>query len=399
MTMNTSANTSSPMPDQVRAEAVIDLAAVAANIERLRASSSADVMVVVKADGYGHGDVAIARHARDIGVSWLGVALPAEALALRDAGDEGSILAWLLTPGQGDTVDCVMRDVDLGVSDVWALEEIAGIGRDTGMMPRVHLKVDTGLGRGGVAWTKWPEFVRRARVLRDEGVLDVVGVWSHLASGEQPDSEITAAQARVFADALEVVDDAGLQPRWIHLANSGAVLNGSENSWGFEQTLVRCGIATYGITPGLALGDSAALGLRPAMTLQARLAVVKEVPAGHGVSYGHLWTAAAPTVLGLLPLGYADGLPRTARNPEVLVEGRRRPIIGRIAMDQCVLDLGAPDEVGDIEAGTAVTVFGPGAKGEPTAEDWAGWADTIGYEIVTRIGPRVPRRYVEETRA
>ena len=373
-----------------RAEVIVDLSAITANIARLQSATTAEVMVVVKADGYGHGMERVARHVRGRGVAWLGVALPSEALVLRAAGDSGRLLAWLATPGDPALAACVEAQVDLGVSTRWALEEIATAARHLQRTARIHLKIDSGLGRAGSAPADWPDLLGAVGVAQDAGDVQVEGVWSHLAMGEIADSTVNADQAAVFAGALAQAADAGIHPTWRHLANSGALLSGSARRGGFEHTMMRCGIAVYGLTPGRELGSASDLGLRPAMTLRARLAQVKRVPAGHGVSYGHGWHAPGETNLGLIPVGYADGIPRGARGAEVLVGGRRHPIVGRIAMDQCVIDL----DQSSAQPGDEVIVFGPGDRGEPTAEDWAVWADTIGYEIVTRLGPRVPRRYV-----
>ena len=381
---------STPNPEVLRARAVIDLDAIASNIGRLRSMTSAQIMVVVKADAYGHGMVPIATEARRLGIEWLGVALPEEALELRAAGDTGRILAWLATPDQRSIDDCVADNVDLGISTPWALRHVIAAARRHGVVARVHLKIDTGLSRGGASPQDWSAFVGSAMEAQSHGTLVIDGVWSHLVSGEDPRATITDDQARAFAEALRVVRQAGANPTWLHLANSGAVLSGAARECGFDYTMARCGIATYGITPGRVLGDADDLGLRPAMTLQARLAQVKRIPAGQGVSYGHHWIAERETTVGLVPVGYADGLPRAAAEPSVWIAGRRCPVLGRIAMDQCVVDVTGMD----VDPGAEVIVFGPGDRGEPTAEDWAEWAGTIGYEIVTRIGPRVPRRYV-----
>lgn len=388
----TPSSTASTHPEVLRAQAVVDLSAIAANIHRLRAATSAEVMIVVKADAYGHGMARVAAQARRLGIAWLGVALPEEALQLRAEGDTGSILAWLATPDQSTIDECVEQRVDLGISTPWALGQIAAAARRHGVIARIHLKIDTGLSRGGASASDWSELVELSARAQADGTIIVDGVWSHLVSGEDPDAAVTGEQARAFVDALQVVHRAGLNPTWRHLANSGAMLSGAASENGFEHTMVRCGIAAYGITPGRVLGDSIQLGLRPAMTLQARLAQVKVIPAGQGVSYGHHWIAERETEVGLVPIGYADGLPRTAVAPSVWIAGRRCPVLGRIAMDQCVVDVTGVDA----QPGDEVIVFGPGDRGEPTAEEWAEWAGTIGYEIVTRIGPRVPRRYVGE---
>ncbi len=380
----------------VRAEAVIDLAAIRTNRARILQSTTADVMAVVKADAYGHGLLPVSRALRQDGVTWLGVALPSEAVTLREGGDTGRILAWLTVPGDPDVRRCIAADVDLGVSMLWLLDEIADYARVEGVPAAVHLKVDTGLGRAGSSPTEWPALLERAQQLEAEGVIHVVGVWSHLAAGEDTEHPSIAEQVERFARASGIAAECGVQPAIRHIANSGAILSGAARNLGFDFELVRSGIAIYGITPGTALGSSQELGITPAMTLIACLAQVKRVPRGHGVSYGHAWHAPTDTHLGLVPVGYADGIPRTAEGAQVLVargdEWLRCQVVGRIAMDQFVIDLGAqpPPEVG-----SRVIIFGSGQHGEPTAEDWAQWSHTIGYEIVTRIGGRIARRYVD----
>lgn len=368
----------------VRAEATIDLDAIAANLSALRRPGVAQ-MAVVKADAYGHGAAAVARVARAAGAEWLGVALPSEARALRAGGDEGPMLAWLFTPGDSDIIDCLRADVDLNVGALWAVQEVADAARAVGSRARVHLKVDTGLGRGGMPLAQWTHLLDA--VLERRADLEVVGIWSHLASGEVPQAPETAQQLAAFDEALEVAYRRGIEPQVRHLANSGAALSLPSAHY----DLVRLGIAMYGISPGPQIDMT---GLHPAMRVQASLASVKRVPVGHGVSYGHTWRAPRETSLGLVPMGYADGIPRTAHGAEVAIDGRRFPVVGRIAMDQFVIDVG--DE--DLAAGDVVDVWGPGDRGEPTAEDWADWDSTIGYEVVTRLGPRVPRRYVGHAR-
>jgi alanine racemase len=252
----------------------------------------------------------------------------------------------------------------------------------------VHLKADTGLGRNGCQPADWPELVAAARTAESRGEVKVTGLWSHLACADEPGHPATEAQLGTFRDLVAYAEKAGVDPEVRHLANSAAALTLPETHF----DLVRTGIAVYGISPSPELGTSAELGLRPVMTLAASLALVKQVPAGHGVGYGHRYATSADTTLGLVPVGYADGVPRHAsgRGP-VLVGGRRRTIAGRVAMDQFVVDL-AGDRP---EPGAEAVLFGPGDRGEPTAQDWADAADTIAYEIVTRIGTRVPRVYVD----
>lgn len=369
----------------VRAEAIIDLATLRANIEHLSGPACGDPgilrMVVVKADAYGHGQGAVARTAREVGVPWLGVALPSEALQLRADGDRGRVLAWLYAPGDPDLPDCVARDIDLGVGSPGMLDDVVRAAESAGSVARVHLKVDTGLGRGGCPPALWEQLLARAV---QEPRVDVVGVWSHLASADVPDSPDTDAQLAAFERALSQAVAAGVDPEVRHLASSGAALARPDTRY----DLVRIGIAAYGIAPGPAIDMGP---LQPVMTLRASVAATKRVPAGHGASYNLTWHAPRETTLALVPVGYADGVPRTAREAQVAIAGRRHPIVGRIAMDQVIVDVG--DEA--VRPGEEVIVWGPGHTGEPTASEWASWDDTIGYEIVTRVGSRVPRRYVE----
>jgi alanine racemase len=374
-------------PNTVRAEAVVDLAAIRHNVETLRAvAGPAAVMAVVKADGYGHGMAASARAARDGGASWIGVAVVEEALALRAAGDTGPVFCWLAAPGEL-LDDAVAAGIDLSASSAWMVDELVTAARAAGRPARVHLKVDTGLSRSGATVADWPELFAAAAKAQAAGEVEVVAVWTHLACSDEPGHPANAAQLAAYTEALEVAAGNGIDPPLRHLANSGGTLALPETHF----DLVRPGIAVYGLSPFGPSRPSAELGLRPAMSLRARLALVKRVGAGAGVSYGHTHVTAAPTTLGLIPIGYGDGIPRhvSDRGP-VLAAGKQRRIAGRVCMDQFVIDL----EGDDARAGDEVVLFGPGDDGEPTADDWAAAADTINYEIVTRIGPRVPRRYV-----
>lgn len=369
-----------------RAEAVIDLDAIASNYARL-STAGVPVMGVVKADAYGHGARQVALALRECGAHWLGVALPSEALALRAEGDGGRLLAWLWAPGDPAIADCVASDVDLSVSSDQSLQEVADAARAVGRTARIHIKVDTGLTRNGVPRSEWEKVFASARSAQGNGSVEIVGIWSHLSSADDPSDPMTDRQRRAFEEALELAASVDVHPKVRHLANSAAALDRPDCAF----DLVRAGIAVYGVTPGSGLGTAHSLGLRPAMTVRARLAHVKDIATGDKVSYGGTWTAESPTTVGLVPVGYADGIPRSASNrAQVLVGDRRCPVLGVIAMDQFVVDLGpgARERPGD-----EVLVFGNEDHGEPTAEDWAQWAGSIGYEIVTRIGPRLPRRY------
>ncbi len=368
-----------------RAEIVVDLDAIRANVRLLDDLVGPDVatMVVVKADGYGHGMVPVARAAREAGAAWLGVATLDEALALRAAGDTGRVLCWLGVPGE-DYRAAVAADLDVSAYSRAELDEIVAAARAAGRPARLQLKVDTGLSRGGSSAALWPELVDAAHAAERDGHVVVTGIWSHFACSDEPDHPANDAQERAFRAALEIAGQAGLRPEVRHLANSAAALLRPSSHF----DLVRCGIASYGLSP--APGHTDDLGLVPAMTVRAELAVVKRIAAGDGVSYGHTWRAGQPTTVGVVPAGYGDGIPRHAGNrAEVWVAGRRRPIRGRICMDQFVVDLG-DDE---IAPGAEVVLFGTGRGGEPTAQDWAEACETINYEIVTRIGGRMPRRW------
>jgi alanine racemase len=370
----------------MRPEIVVDLAAVRRNVRSLAALvGPAAVMTVVKADGYGHGIVEAGRAARAGGAAWLGVATVPEALALRDAGDRGRVLCWLTLPvdvEDGSLTRAVQADVDITAYTVERLDEIVAAGTN----PRVQLKVDTGLSRGGSALDDWPALVARAADHERAGRARVTGVWSHFACSDEPEHPANDLQEQRFHEALRIAEDAGLRPEVRHLANSAAAILRPSSRF----DLVRCGLASYGLDPAPdAVHDT---DLRPAMTVTAPLVLAKAIARGEGVSYGHRWVADEATTVGLVPAGYGDGVPRHGSDVlEVSVGGVRRPVRGRVCMDQVVVDLG-----GDLPpVGTLVTLFGPGDHGEPTAQDWAEACGTISYEIVTRIGGRFQRRYVD----
>ncbi|NYH52009.1 MULTISPECIES: alanine racemase [Nocardiopsis] len=368
------------------AHARVDLDAIAHNARLLReCAGGTPLMGVVKADGYGHGMLPAARALIAGGATWLGTAFIDEALELRRAGLTLPVLAWIIPPGE-PVAEAVEADVDLGVSDRAVLDTVIAEAVRLGRTARVQLKADTGLNRGGVNPADWRNLVDAAARAEDEGHLRVCGVWSHFACADEPGHPSIALQLSRFHEALEIADKAGLDPEVRHIANSAALLTLPEARF----DLVRGGIAGYGLCP---IPDFGATGLRPAMTLRSRIALTKRVPAGSGVSYGHRYVTDRETTLALVPLGYADGVPRAATNKgPVLLGGRSRVISGTVCMDQFVVDVG--DDT--VEAGEYAVLFGdPGEDpGVPTAEDWARILDTIPYEIVTRVGVRVPREYV-----
>lgn len=345
-------------------------------------------MAVVKADAYGHGMVPCARAAVEAGATWVGTATPEEALALRAAGIEGRLMCWLWTPG-GPWAEGIEADLDMSVSGLWALREVSAAARTVGRTARIQLKADTGLGRGGCMPADWPELVSQALQAEAEGLVRVTGLWSHFACADEPGHPSIAAQLTLFREMVAAAEERGIRPEVRHIANSPGTLTLPETHF----DLVRPGIAMYGISPSPEVGTSEEFGLRPVMRLSASLALVKHAPGGHGVSYGHHYVTPGETTLGLVPVGYGDGVPRHASGTgPVLVGGKLRTVAGRVAMDQFVVDLGGDEPA----VGSEVVLFGPGDRGEPTAEDWAQAAGTIAYEIVTRIGSRVPRVHVNE---
>jgi len=377
-------------PEGVSAWVTIDLDAIRDNVRELaRRAAGAEVMAVVKADAYGHGLVHSARAAVAGGATWLAVAQLTEALQLRAAGVTTRALTWLYAPG-ADFGAAIDADLDISVSAPWALDAVATAARERGRTARIHVKVDTGLARNGALGQGWSDLVAALGPVVAEGAVEVVGVWSHFALADAPRHPTVLAQRERFVEAAAELERAGIRPQLRHLANSAATLTNPDAHF----DLVRPGLAVYGLSPVPDLGAPEDFGLREAMRVTARLALVKHAPAGQGVSYGHTYTTTEDTVLGLVPLGYADGIPRHAGSlGPVQVDGRRFTVAGRVCMDQFVLDLG-PSYAG--AAGDEVVVLGRGADGEPTAQDWAAAIGTINYEIVTRMSSRLPRVLVGE---
>ncbi len=374
-------------PARAPARATVDLDVIHRNVEVLREhAGSAAVMAVVKADAYGHGLVPCARAAVSGGASWLGVAQLSEAMALRDSGIRVRVLSWLHVPGT-DFAAAIAADIDLSVSALWSLAEVADAARTLGCTARIQLKVDTGLGRNGAYGDDWPILLHAARSLEAEGVVRIVGVWSHFAYADEPSHPTVRSQQERFGQAVREAERAGCDLEVRHIANSAATLTNP----GAAFDLVRPGLAVYGLSPVPSMGDPRSFGLTPAMTLSADLAVTKRIPAGQGLSYGHQYVTSQDTTVGLVPMGYADGIPRNATNVGPLsLEGTRHTVAGRVCMDQFIVDLGPQSGA---QAGDLVTLFGVGESGEPTAQDWAQATGTISYEIITRIGARVPRIY------
>jgi alanine racemase len=367
------------------AEASVELGAISRNIAALRAHATpAAVMAVVKANGYGHGAVPAARAALRGGADWLGVVHVAEALELRRAGLDVPLLS-LMAIGPDDHAAAITADVDLAAGSAGMVRQLAAAAVVAGRPARVHLKADTGLSRGGATPADWPSVLTAAVRARDEGSVVIAGIWSHFASADDPGNPSIGAQLTQFKEALAIAENAGVTPQLRHIANTAAALDVPQARY----DLVRIGGGSYGLAT---LPGGAPAWLRPAMTLRARLALVKRVPAGTGVSYGHRYTTTRETTLGLVPLGYADGIPRSAAGlPLVAARGRRWAIAGTVCMDQLVVDFG--DE--PVKEGEEVVLFGPGDDGEPTAQEWGEALGTISYDVVTGIGGRVPRSHHE----
>mgnify|MGYP000287645460 CR=1 FL=1 len=364
-----------------RAYAEVNLAAIASNVSTVASRTNADILAVVKADAYGHGIVPVAQTALSAGATWLGVALLEEAITLRKAGISAPLIAWLTPPGD-DFVAALKHDIDLSVSSVQLFKEVLEAARAVGVKPRLHIEVDTGMRRGGFLG-EWHEFLEVLGIHKDE--VRVMGLWTHFARADEPESHATSEQVAEYEKYLDELKSAGVSPEIIHLSNSAATLSFP----GAHKSMVRLGIAMYGLSPDVdAMGPGSEFGLKPAMTLKAKLSLVKSAPKGSAVGYGGTAILQQDTHLGVVVMGYSDGIPRnTGAGAGVWIDGKRAPIVGRVSMDQFVVDLGPSTSA---KAGDYVTVFGEGYS----IDEWAKAASTINYEIVTRIASRVQRIYV-----
>ena len=381
MTMHTTQLTTS----DPAAQAVVDLDAIAHNVRLLREhAGSAQVMAVLKADGYGHGATQVARAALAAGASELGVATLDEALALRRDGVTAPLLAWLHAPGV-DFAAALTADVQVAVSSARQLSDLLAAASVTGRTATVTVKVDTGLNRNGANRAELAAMLPVLAQARADEAIRLRGIMSHLACGDDPESAVNDLQAQRFSEFREQARDAGVTFEIAHLCNSPAAMTRPDLAY----DMVRPGIAVYGQTPIASRGD---MGLAPAMTLKCPVALVRSIKAGDSVSYGHTWTADRDTTVALLPIGYADGVFRSlSGRMDVLINGQRRRGVGRVCMDQFVVDLG-PGPV-DVTEGDDAILFGSGAQGEQTAQDWAELLGTINYEIVTSPRGRVNRVY------
>jgi alanine racemase len=365
----------------MRAFVQVDLSAIAHNISEIRKQSQAEILAVVKADAYGHGLIPVATTAIDAGATWLGTALLEEAIAIRKAGIKVPTIAWL-TPPHEDFESALKLNIDLSLSSIQLFEEILEVGEKVGIKPRLHFEIDTGMRRGGVLG-EWQEFLNFAVAARDRYFL--IGVWTHFARADEPNSNFTSQQESEFDLKVGELRAAGLNPEILHLANSAATLTRPTS----HRSMVRLGIGMYGLSPDVKeMGPAAKFQLRPAMTIKAQLHLVKDAKAGDAVGYGGSEVLTHETKLGVVAMGYSDGLPRSTSNEAgATFDGRRAPLVGRISMDQCVVDLGADSQA---RPGDYLTIMGGDGY---SIDEWASAAMTINYEIVTRIASRVPRIY------
>jgi alanine racemase len=371
-------------------QAMVDLGAIDHNVRLLREhAGGARVMAVVKADGYGHGAVEVGRAALAAGAAELGVVTITEAVALRAGGITAPVLCWLHPPGT-DFAPALEADVQVAVSSVRQLGDVVAAAQQTGRTATVTVKVDTGLSRNGVSPADFPDVIAALGRAQADGAVQVRGIMSHLVHGDEPDNPFNDLQGKRLTAMREQAAAQGVVFELAHLANSPAAMTRPDLAF----DMVRPGIAVYGLSPIPERGD---MGLVPAMTLKCPVALVRSVHAGDGVSYGHRWIADRDTTLALLPVGYADGIFRSLSGKiEVLINGSRRPAVGRICMDQFVVDLGPG--VTDVTEGDEAILFGPGTQGEQTAQDWAELLGTINYEVVTSPRGRITRTYLQAGR-
>lgn len=366
--------------------AEISLPAIRHNVKRISTiTNGAAIIAVIKANGYGHGAVHVARAVLDAGATLLGVTDLEEALSLREAGISAPILCWL-HGSQASMVEAIESEIEIGVSHIGQLEALATAAQSVGRTATVQFKVDTGLSRNGAAESEWAELFARSAKLQQQGLIQVRGIFSHLANtGEAEDR----AQAGAFDEAIALLESVGIHPELRHLAASAATLSSPH----LHYNAVRTGVALFGLSP-FADKSSADLGLIPAMKLRAEIVALRSVPVGTGVSYGYNHRCETDTTLALVPIGYADGMPRALNGAgaTVTVRGVHCPIVGRIGMDQCIIDLGPlGPTLSEISLGESVTLFGDPQQGDPPIEEWAELMGTINYEIVAGIGGRVRR--------
>lgn len=366
--------------------ALISRSAFINNIDVCRARTESMMMAIVKADGYGHGALQCAQWAWEAGIEWFGLAQVAEAVRLREHFPHGHILAWIYSPGT-DLVTPIQKNIDISLGSPWNVDEVEAAAREAGQPARVHIKVDTGMSRGGFSMDQLAEVLPRIKELGDEGIFEIVGEWSHLVRGDEVDKEnYTDVQIERFEEARALIADAGIDVPIAHLGASAGLLWHPKTHY----DMLRVGIALYGFSPNPAVESVEEIGLRGVMQVEADLIVTREVPAGTGVAYGHTYVTPEPTRLGVVPIGYADGVTRRASNRcDVTLNGKQAPIRGVVCMDQFVV------ECPGAKAGDTAVLFGDTSKGFTSGDVWADVAETINFEIICKIGDRIPRIYVD----
>ena len=365
--------------------AEIDLGAISHNVREIRRITAPDarVMAVVKANGYGHGAVEVSRTALDSGADWLGVARVAEGADLREAGIDAPVLVLGYTPPE-QYGEVLRRRLSQAVYTRKMALDLAAVAGATGEKARVHLKVDTGMGRLG--WLAGPDACREIMDLACNPHLEIEGVFTHFAAADALDKSYTLEQFHKFTKLIEQLPRSGLDVPLRHAANSAALLELPDT----HLDMVRVGIAIYGLYPS----DEVANGkvkLRPAMNLKARVAHVKEVPAGFAVSYGCTYTTRRASLIATLPLGYADGYSRLlSAKGEALIHGCRAPVVGRVCMDQVMVDV---SHIQNVKMGDEAVLIGRQGNQEISAGEVAVKIGTIHYEVVSQVNARVPRIY------
>jgi alanine racemase len=361
--------------------AVVDLGAIRHNVKTLK-PPAVEVMAVVKANGYGHGSVQVARAARAGGATWLGVALVEEGVELRDAGISGRILVLSEFPPGSEKEALSARLIPTLYTDE-GLQRLSEAARARGRSVGVHVKVDTGMHRVGIHPDRAVQFVFDLV----EAGLELEGLWTHFAKSEDTTDALTWRQLDRFDDVVARLRHGDMVPRYLHAANSAAIMRVPESHF----DLVRLGIGMYGLSPGPGLVEEADWKLRPAMSLKSAVTMVKRVDAGEAISYGQSYSLQRPSTIATVPVGYADGYSRLlSGKAQVLVRGQRRPVAGTITMDQLMVDCGDDP----VETGDEVVLIGSQGEERIGTDQVAAWMGTVNYEVVCGVSERVPREYV-----
>jgi alanine racemase len=358
----------------------IDLDAIRHNIRAIKQMTHTTVMAVIKANGYGHGALQVARAAIEAGADWCGVARIEEAITLREQGIKSEIMVLGYTP-PALVPEAIRQDIHVAIYDPQMAAAYLDYARQAPGRLKAHVKVETGMGRLGMVPEKAAAFLAD---YHDHEKLDIDGIFTHFARADEPDLETTQDQLSRFIELLDQLREQDLLPEMVHTSNSAAIIN-------FPQTyfdMVRPGIALYGLNPS---PDSPVpADFRPALTWKARLTSLRVLPPGHGVSYGHKYTTQTNERIGVIPVGYGDGY-RRVPGQQALVRGQRVNVVGRVCMDQCMLQL---DSVPEAQVGDEVVLLGKQGKHQITADDLAETWGTLNYEVVCGLADRLPRIYL-----